>query len=621
MKTFGRIAAGFLVILAACVPAVGCGGGSDYGGRTVVEYWASLAAEEAVQMQESVNWYNENNTDNIYLLFQNKVSGYESALDRTLTAGVRGPDLFSVSASSVKTKASYGTTGVLEDLQPYIDSDPDGLSGLAPASLIPYRYNKNTMTINDNDPLYALPVTTNTAVLAYNATALKDQGVIVISVDAEDINAFNAGAPDNTGKTKEDYGITWDVRARGFDRWDGTTDRNYIKGTYGADGKTFVPNPEAWTLPEFGADGKVAEKMVFNNRIAMSWDEVEDIGRLMTANATSGYYDNSSPNKPTTQWGFFTRYWFAYGWGVGGATIKDPTGEGDWSFSLGETTRYCLLYRQTGDTRNLAVDEMVCHENGRPVFVAESEVASYPLEEGQYFTDPLPSQYQAFDRFFHQQKRPEYGGLYIGPRQTSDVGGGQQTELAFFQTERVCMYGHFETAMLNSASRAIGTRFEWDIAPAPVYKEYDAAGNLVNKGAEIFYSYDMAGVAMWNNSDVKPEAYKVMKYLATGKHQEFITSTGLRLSAVTEYNYDYFLSANEANDLMPDNAVLFADTMPYRYPDEGVFFPDNYWNTVWAEPMNSTYREGNYTFEEFLSRYTDTVNGELAALKRELGIE
>lgn len=620
MRNFKKIIGLALTGTFVCAACAGCGSDEDaYAGKTPITYWASVAMEEATQIQASIDWYNENNTDNIYLVFQNKVSGFDEALDRTLTAGVKGPDLFAVGETGVKKKASYGDDGVLENIQPYLDSDPDGLSGLTLSSLSSYRYGKDKMTVSDNDPLYALPVSMNTGLLSYNATALKNQGVIIISVDAEDIDAFNNGEPDKTGKTKADYGITWNVRARGFDRWDGTTDRNYIKGTYSDDGKSFTPNEKNWTLPEFGSDGKVAEKMVFNNRIAMSWDEVEDLGRLMTSNASSKYYPTSSKNKPDTQWGFYTRYWFNYGWGVGGAAIKDFTGEGDWQFTLGEETRYCLLYEQVGEEKDMLTDNLVCDGNGRPIFVAEDKVASYPKKANEYFSDPLPSQYQAFDRFFYQQKKPEHGGLYIGPRQMSDIGSA--TELAFFQTERICMYGHFETSMLNSASKAIGTRFEWDVAPSPVYKLYNENGDLVNKGAEMFYSYSNSAVAMWNNSPHKAEAYKVMKYLSSGKHQEFLGQTGLRLSAVSDYNYEYFVKTNAANSLMPKNARLFADTLSMRFIDDKNYFPDTYWSTCWSEPFNSTYREGNYTLDQFLTAYEGKVNEELNNLKTELGIK
>ena len=264
----------------------------------------------------------------------------------------------------------------------------------------------------------------------------------------------------------------------------------------------------------------------------------------------------------------------------------------------------------------METDSPAVDGNGRPIFVKENEVASYEKKDNQYFSEPLPSQFQAFERFFYQQKPKEYGGLYIGPRQTSDIGGS--TELAFFTTGRMCMYGHFETSMILSARKAIGDSFEWDVAPAPVYKTYNEDGTIENKGAEVFYTYLPSGIAMWNNSPRKEAAYKVMKYFSSGKYQEFICDTGYTLSSVAKYNYNNFVKANE--NQQPKNVKLFADTLPKRFQDERTYFPDPYWVTYWAEPLNSQYRENNLSFEKFLETYTDGTNAELRKLKEELGL-
>ena len=604
----------------ACAAFAGCAKNDDplRSGKTLVEYWTTVATEEAVSVANAINWYNENNTDNIYIVYQNKPSNsFDELLNKTLSAGVKGPDIFSVSETGIKTKASLGKEGVLENLQPYIDKDPDGLSNILPSALSSYRYGKENMTVNASDPLYALPISMNTSALAYNATAMKKQGIIIVSVDAENIDAFNEGAPDNYGKTKEDYGIEGNIRARGFDRWDGySVDKNYKKCVYSADGTSFEMNDEAWVLPTYGTDGKVEEQIIFNNRIAMSWDEVEDVGRIMSGlNKTNGpnYYPSGASYRPTTDWGFYTRYWFAYGWGVGGGACKDPTGNGDWEFTLGETKQYCLLYKQIGEEKDMLLDPVVTDGNGRPIFVAEDKVASYNKGENEYFGAPLPSQYQAFERFFYLQKPKSAGGLYIGPRQSADIGGS--TELAFFTSGRMCMFGHIETSMVYSARKAIGNKFEWDVAPTPVYKEYDEEGNLVNKGAEVMYSYQNKAVAMWNNSDEKEASYKVLKYLASGEYQRFSGELGLRLSPVQSYNYDYFVKGNTENNQCPQNIRIFADTLPCRFQDEATYFADNYWVSYWSNPLNSTYRENAEPLSAFLSEFTEGTNKELQTLK------
>ena len=193
------------------------------------------------------------------------------------------------------------------------------------------------------------------------------------------------------------------------------------------------------------------------------------------------------------------------------------------------------------------------------------------------------------------------------------------TELAFFTSGRMAMYGHFETSMVLSARKAIGDSFEWDIAPVPVYKSYGDNGELENKGAEMFYSISNTAVAMWNNSPRKEAAYKVMKYLSSGKYQEFQEDLGFRLSPVSSYNNKNFVEANK--NQAPANIQLFAETLSMRFPDENTYFPDGYWVTHWCEPLNSTYREGTQTFDEFLDAYKSSTDEELKKLKVNLGIE
>ena len=617
MKNRKKFASSFMVALLA-VTACGCKTQDPaMAGKTIVEYWTSVATEEAVSVKEGIQWYNDNNTDNIYISYLNKPAGnFDDALNRTLTAGVKGPDIFTISETGVKAKSSFGDVGVLENLQPYVDADPDGLSGIYPSALSAYRYNRKEMTVNANDPLYALPISMSSSLLAYNATALKKQGIIVISLDIEDIEDFNHnGGKDNYGKTKEEYGIQGDVRPRGFDRWDGSSvDNNYVKGYYSEDGKTFTNNDEEWKRPEYDENGKSKEQMIFNNRIAMSWDEAEDLGRIMTKYSAAGYYPAGMVGSPSTEWGYYTRYWFMYGWTVGGAACKYDESDKNWKFTVGETNRYCALMKQAGTERNLLYDANVTDENGKPIFVQKDNISSYTLGEGEYFTDPMPSQYQAFERFFYLQKPKNVGGLYIGPRQSADIGGS--TELAFFTSGKICMYGQFETSNILSARKAIGDSFEWDVAPAVVYKAYDKNGNLVNKGAEVSYTYQNQAVAMWNNSDEKEASYKVIKYLASGEYQKFQGELGLRLSPVESYNREYFVKVNTENGQYPRNVKVFVDTLPMRFPDENTYFPDAAWVTTWAQPLNSTYRESGATLDEFLRAYTDKANEELRLLKQ-----
>jgi hypothetical protein len=84
---------------------------------------------------------------------------------------------------------------------------------------------------------------------------------------------------------------------------------------------------EGWTP----IDTENGEVMVFNNRIAMNWDEVEDLAMLFSASHNPG---SNGRSKYGTTYGYFTETWFNYGWTVGGDCLYDLTGNGDWNFGL-----------------------------------------------------------------------------------------------------------------------------------------------------------------------------------------------------------------------------------------------------------------------------------------------
>lgn len=85
------------------------------------------------------------------------------------------------------------------------------------------------------------------------------------------------------------------------------------------------------------------EIMVFNNRIAMNWDEIEDLAMLFTGayNPNSKTMNETSDDKKVTDYGttygYFTEWWFNYGWSVGGDCLQDLTDQGEWNFSLLDT--------------------------------------------------------------------------------------------------------------------------------------------------------------------------------------------------------------------------------------------------------------------------------------------
>lgn len=601
MKRLKKWIATVCAVLCLAMPAAACT--NEMSGKTVLLLWMATNSDIAGAVRAAVMKYNDENTENIYIKYQNKpLNSYGTLIVNSLDAGIVGPDLILVSESNFRNWASRGGgQGYFEDLTPYVEADPTSdVHKIMPAALNRYRYDSKKMTSKATDPLLAVPYDVDATTIIYNVDAIEGQGIKIISVDEEDIEAFNNGAPDNYGKTKADYGITLPVRARGFDRRkaDGTN-MNYVKGTYNGQGE-FVENTEPWQFPAYGADGKLSEVVIFNNRISMSWDEVEDFGRIMsglTGGTAPNYYLNHENVRPSTDWGYYTEWWFSYGWGVGGDCIVDPTGDGDFEFSLLDTTVRRAVYKQTGDTRDIATDTQVSDPvSGKFKFVEDKgENADYGLADGEYVGPVLPTQRSAFERFFYLQKPKNYGGMYLGPRQVSDIGSS--TDLAFFQTGRLALFTTTKSKLL--AMRKAVTDFTWDIAPPICYKMYDANGDAAVSRTQAVSLNHTNAMAIWKNSANKDAAYKFLKYYTTGQFQADVAHAGIQCSAVPEQMHEYFVKVNEDNNAAPKNISIFEKCAPNQYLIDIYYFPDEAWLWEWANPLNQQFRENDKSIDEF----------------------
>ena len=122
----------------------------------------------------------------------------------------------------------------------------------------------------------------------------------VFSVEAEDLEAFNGGGKDSRGKTKAEYGIAGDVKEKGY----------FVDG-----------NGQKW----------------FNNQVPMSWEECVALSTVVQTEVRA-------KNKNENFYGYFTEWWFNYGWSVGGDCIEyvetddSKYNGGYWDFTLMDPT-------------------------------------------------------------------------------------------------------------------------------------------------------------------------------------------------------------------------------------------------------------------------------------------
>lgn len=463
-----------------------------------------------------------------------------------------------------------------------------------------YRYNLDTGTSNSTDPLYALPVYNNATVLYYNKTALKNVGVICISVEEENLDGFNAGGKDNNGKTKTDYGIPTDVTvpAKGFYR----SISPFVKQADKTDGT-------GWVKPAAG------EIMIFNERISMNWDEIEDVAMLTTK--------THNPQSPT-EYGFYTEWWFNYAWTVGGDCLEDKSGNGDWvythanqlnnyivaedrtyvgaytgkTYTAGQTIEFIdILDVERGDTIKAESDGSYS-VGGSKVGVHSDVLAK--VATGDLIT--LPSTAEAFSRFV---MLAGVGGLNICPYPdafvaTDSIGYFSSNHLAFI-IER--------SEFLPRVERDTNGEIEWGIAELPQYKLYQDPSDpncdtTVVKGVKASHS-NTTSMVIRKGTKVKERASIFVKWMAT-EGQKVLAERGMLPSTTADI-------ATFKSNFKYGNSQMLADAAEYETAGDWWYLKDSAWINVWADPLNIYVRYGKMSLSEFLTTYVDQTNQKLAS--------
>lgn len=263
------------------------------------------------------------------------------------------------------------TDGFIDDLGNYTSGSAyqTQLSNMWSSIYPRFRYNSNGNTSYEDDTLWGVPVDTSPTAIYYNRQAMENCGVIVISVDNDVVTEANYEqfATEYKGLTREMIGSSlidlWNENKiedkfgqmhdtcgnRGGLDSNGNPDgggyeANVLvtreidvpaKGYYREDNyNNFHPeNGDPWVNPN--EDGVTENVKVFNASIAMNWDETEDLAQLLTlAKNKNTHGRREARGEVATTYGYFTEWWFNYGWSVGGDCLQDLTGEGTWTYGL-----------------------------------------------------------------------------------------------------------------------------------------------------------------------------------------------------------------------------------------------------------------------------------------------
>ncbi len=541
-----------------------------------VEFWINGDEYELEVFQDLTDRFNKKYEGQIHVeLVQKGSSGYETAVEKALSGNKL--DVFYVGDSGYK---SYAENGLLYDITELVEnSSIYNIDNMWSTVMTRYKYDVDSkLSGTDSGRYYGVPKDIGPTVIYYNETEFEKAGVTIISVDETDLDAYNAGAADDRGNTKSAVGL------------DGVE-----VGVYGY----------------FTANGR----KYFNNQIPMSWDETVELSTIVQSSMT---------NK--NAYGYFTEWWFNYGWSVGGDCIQyiptsDANHGGGWyDFTLSDDTPNFIVADNVAEVtvngNKYKAGEIISYADKLGLSGTSTAGDDYNKEitaevnglvsEGKL--NKLPSQREAFTEFVRLAAKTDtvvdtvngeklYGyGITPTP---SSIGSDAGKAQAFAQGEIAMLVdGRWEVTKFRDPDT--GINFVWDVCPLPMYREYDKDGfdasrEVTVHGIEAGHSGSV-GLCISENSSVKNAAWKFIEFIGSEEGQSAQAEKGFAIPLQKDLaNTDVFLQSGQ----MPANSKIFLEAAEIQGAGDWWYLTDNAWIDDWAGVLNGDVRNGKKTMSEF----------------------
>ncbi len=598
----------FVLLVLLVIPLAACGGGETTGkGKTHIVFCTYGDESELGVYKAMVDAFNTGYGDKHGIYVDHTpvaITGYDSYITSMSTAA-ESYDVFLVIEDKFK---KWVNMGFVADMTSYLDAVTDiDTSDVFENTVDRLRLNVANNTSNKTDPLYGLPLDTKPSAIYYNETLLEKAGITVISVDEEDMDEWNAGnIPDRRGKYKKD-----------FPELDGI---NVPKKGYYRSRNPYV-NGYDWSLP---AEDEVT---VFNNRIPMNWDEIEDLAMIFSV-----HNPNAGKNFGT-EYGMFTEWWFNYGWSVGGNCLQDLSGDGDWNFSLLDATPNYIVVSEDGYTgawtgKSYAAGETL--EFNDKFDVPEGKVMA-PDDKGGYTVDgqpvgirtsveaaaesgelaELPSVRDAFTRYLRLGASEDSviegaGGLNISP---NPITFNNRTRQNYWYSGKMALLIDYSTYIETFSREAEANGFEWDVAPLIVYKEYtnpmDPNCDTVKVKGKQAGECNSKAMVVRQGSKVKEASAQFISWMASKEGQSIRAENG------HFPNQKALLEEIQYNGYAPKNVTVFSDALEYQGAGDWWYLPDDAWIQVWANPLNSEVRNGTKSYDSWKKTAIPDTNKKL----------
>ena len=346
------------------------------------------------------------------------------------------------------------------------------------------------------------------------------------------------------------------------------------------------------------AKGYDSNARVFNNRIAMSWDETIELAKEMEKIDGCDY-------------GYYNEWWYAYGWSVGGDVVEYMD-DGYYKFTLND------------ESANYIVKDDVASVEINGTTYKAGEIISYSdksklSDADKQNLNELPSMYDAFLEFVAlTAKEGSVVGTTTDGSQKLGYGvsmGANSLGTAdaedYFISGKFGMFvdGRWEVPTLRtemSESEKWG-QGSWNVAPLPVYKEYDANGNVTVHGAAAGHSGSM-GLAIAEGSDQKEAAFEFLKYVAGEEGQKSQAEAGFAIpNQKALANDEVFLQSSQD----PVNSIAFVEAAAVQRPGDWWSLTDSAWIDDWANYLNYTVRENKATVNDLFDKYYEPTQEKL----------
>lgn len=521
---------------------------------TIINFWGWADKYEEAVFNKLVSNFNEKYSGVIKVNYTPKSSsGYS---DNFVVNMIGGPDIAYADERYFK---SYADQGVLYDVSEFYKESvknyltSEGKNGLDGADMLPYttdryRYDPVTTTSEQTDPLYGLAKDLAPTAIYFNTKFFQNAGITVISETEESVRAYNEAHP--TAKKK-------------------------IKAYYEENGSYY-----------------------FNKSIAMSWQECVDLSRKLQTEGGADY-------------GFFSEWWFNYGFTVGGDCIEyvptnDPAFNGGyWEFTLADEEKNYIVkdggqpIAVGGNTYSAG---QIVEYNDKKLLTAEQKAQC----------NVLPSQREAFTEFVRLSQGTDQlvdtvtienfygageGGKLYGYGITPDPNSMSENKNAYFSSGKVAMLVSTASVQRQFTENMRGEN-KFDVCPMLVYKEYSADGTeVLVHGVEGAHSGSV-GIVMNANTKNPNAAWLFMEYIASKEGQENQASGGFAVPYYKSLAYaqdGVFLKS----DYAAENAIVFAKATAYETPGDWWYLKDKKWIDDWARVLNSDVRNGKKSLTQF----------------------